>query len=75
MKVTKLCCIAAVSLALTACAKTDEAPPPEKTRAQKDSAIANSGLPGAKGVAGAMSVADSAKARQAALDSASKPQF
>jgi hypothetical protein len=58
---------------LGACSKAETPPPAEKTRAQKDSAIANSGLPGAKGVGMAMNAADSAKARQAALDSASKP--
>jgi hypothetical protein len=60
-------------VAMAACSKSDAPNAETKTRAQKDSAIANSGLPGAKGVAGAMAVADSAKARQAALDSASKP--
>ena len=58
---------------IAACAKSEPAPADTKTRAQKDSAIANSGLPGSQGIANAMKAADSAKARQAALDSASKP--
>jgi hypothetical protein len=67
-----------LALALTlvfavGCGKSDAPPPAEKTRAQKDSAIARSGLPGAKGVGMAMTAADSARARQAAIDSASKP--
>lgn len=39
------------------------------TRAQRDSVIGASGLPGAAGVQGALRVADSAAARQRALDS------
>ena len=61
--------IIAVSIAITACAKPDAPPPQTKTKAQKDSAIANSGLPGAQGVAKAMKAADSARAHQAAIDS------
>jgi len=56
-----------------ACSKSEAPPPPAKTKAQRDSAVANSGLPGAEGVAAAMKVADSAKARQARIDSAGKP--
>ena len=55
------------------CSKSDAPPPPAKTKAQRDSAVANSGLPGAEGVAKAMRAADSAKARQASIDSAGKP--
>jgi hypothetical protein len=61
----------AAALILGGCGKTD-APPAQastKTKAQKDSAIANSGLPGSEGVAKAMRAADSAKAHQAAIDS------
>ena len=43
------------------------------TRRQKDSVIAQSSLPGAKGVGMALKTSDSLKARQAALDSASRP--
>ena len=38
------------------------------TRRQKDSVLAQSGLPGAKGVGMALKVADSLKAKQARLD-------
>ena len=65
--------IAATAAMLAACSKSDPTTQETKTRAQKDSAIANSGLPGAQGVAKAMRAADSAKARQAAIDSAGKP--
>lgn len=43
------------------------------TRRQRDSVLAQSGLPGAEGVAKAQRAADSAKARQAQIDSASRP--
>jgi hypothetical protein len=43
------------------------------TQRQKDSVLAQSALPGARGVGMAMTAADSAKARQAKLDSASQP--
>ena len=56
-----------------ACSKSDAPPPQTKTKAQRDSAIANSSLPGAKGVGMAMKAADSDRLRQAQLDSASKP--
>jgi hypothetical protein len=41
---------------------------------QKDSVLGQSGLPGAQGVTKAMRAADSAKARQAQIDTASRPQ-
>ena len=44
----------------------------EQTQRARDSAIAESRLPGARGVGGALEVADSAAARQARIDSASK---
>lgn len=57
-------------LALAACSGSNEdqsqQPVDQRTR---DSAVANSGLPGASGVQGAMSAADSAAARNARLDS------
>jgi predicted small lipoprotein YifL len=62
-----------VVVSIAACGKSEAPPAETKTKAQKDSAIANSGLPGTKGVGMAMNAADSAKARQAALDSAGKP--
>ena len=43
------------------------------TQRQKDSVLAQTGLPGAQGVAKALRAADSAKARQAQIDSASRP--
>jgi uncharacterized protein YcfL len=43
------------------------------TQRQRDSVLAQTGLPGAAGVGKAMRAADSAKARQAQLDSASRP--
>ena len=43
-----------------------------QTQRSRDSAIAESRLPGARGVGGALEVADSAAARQARIDSASK---
>lgn len=57
------------AIALAACSKSDPTPVAERTRAQKDSAVANSGLPGSEGVKKAMKAADSAKAHQAAIDS------
>ena len=65
--------VALVAGILAGCSKSEPVPQATKTRAQKDSAIANSGLPGAQGVAKAMKAADSAKAHQAAIDSAGKP--
>lgn len=44
-----------------------------KTQAQRDSAIGRSGLPGSKGVMDALGAADSARARQARIDSAGQP--
>ena len=66
-----LCCSAVLVAACSSEPPADQVQ--TKTRAQKDSAIANSGLPGAKGVGQAMAQAESAKARQARIDSASKP--
>jgi len=69
MNIKAIGSIALAATILTACSKSEPAPQATKTRAQKDSAIANSGLPGAQGVAKAMKAADSAKAHQAAIDS------
>lgn len=53
---------------------TSEQPPSEDARRQADSALAESAIPGARGVRGAMNAADSAAARNARLDSlASEP--
>lgn len=43
------------------------------TQRQKDSVLAKTGLPGAQGVGKALAAADSQKARQARIDSASRP--
>ena len=43
------------------------------TQRQKDSVLGQSGLPGAQGVTKALRAADSAKAHQARIDSASNP--
>lgn len=43
------------------------------TRRQRDSAVAESGLPGAAGVRGAMDVADTARARARRVDSMAQP--
>lgn len=55
-------------VALAACSQQKE-PATKPTERQVDTAIANSKLPGAQGVSGAMRVADSAAARNARLDS------
>jgi hypothetical protein len=43
------------------------------TQRQKDSVLAQTGLPGAQGVSKALRAADSAKARQARIDSITPP--
>ena len=55
----------------TACAAPDrdEASADSLTRRERDSLVAESGLPGGSGVRGAMTGADSAAARAARLDS------
>ena len=62
--------LAATLLALTACADTTDKGS-TVTQRQRDSAVAASKLPGAKGVEGAMRASDAAAARAAALDSIS----
>jgi hypothetical protein len=62
---------AAAALALSACAKDDTIQTTtERTRREKDSILANSQIPGARAVKKSMTVADSAAARQARIDSA-----
>jgi hypothetical protein len=62
-----------VLIALSGCspgdANQDAAAADSLTRAQRDSAIGASSLPGAGGVRGAIEIADSARARQATADS------
>jgi len=48
---------------------------PTKTQAQRDSAVGRSGLPGSQGVMKALGAADSARARQARMDSAAKSPY
>lgn len=60
---------------IMSCAKDSDSPPPPRTAEQQravDSTIGASKLPGAKGIQGALKVADSAAARAARLDSLSK---
>jgi hypothetical protein len=61
---------AILSLALVACAKDDTQQTTTRTEREKDSLIARSPIPGAKAVGKAMSVADSAAARGARIDTA-----
>ena len=59
-----------LSLAVVACAKDDTQQATTRTEREKDSLIARSPIPGAKAVGKAMSVADSAAARGARIDTA-----
>jgi hypothetical protein len=63
--------IVAASL-LAACGDSNPKPAP-LTQRQHDSVIGASNLPGATGVRGAMRLADSQTARNARLDSVSRP--
>jgi hypothetical protein len=55
-------------LAASACAKEDTQQTTTRTQREKDSILANSQIPGAKAVKKTMTVADSAAARQARID-------
>ncbi len=58
-----------LSLALVACAKDDTVQSSStRTEREKDSILAGSQIPGAKAVKKTMTVADSAAARQARID-------
>ena len=60
---------AMLSIALVACAKDDTVQSSStRTERQKDSILAGSQIPGAKAVKKTMTVADSATARQARID-------
>lgn len=61
---------AVLSFGLVACAKDDTQQTTTRTEREKDSLIARSPIPGAKAVGKAMSVADSAAARGARIDTA-----
>ena len=67
--------LAMVGTLLAGCVKSDEGGNNRDTmtQRQKDSVLAQSGLPGARGVSKAMRAADSAKAHQAQADSVSPP--
>lgn len=62
---------AAFLLLAVACGGSGSDTPPDtaKTQRQRDSAVANSGLPGAQGVGRAMQLQDSQASRNAQLDS------
>jgi hypothetical protein len=62
-------------LFILGCSESDSKapPPPTKSKAQRDSAVGRSGLPGSQGVMKALGAADSARKRQAAIDSAGIP--
>jgi hypothetical protein len=63
--------VVAISL-LAACGGSKPKPAP-LTQRQHDSMLGASGVPGASGIRGAMRVADSQNARNARLDSVSRP--
>lgn len=68
MKVSSLCIVATL---LLGCSSTDT-PANNRdtmTQRQRDSVLAQSGLPGAQGVGRALSASDSVRARNAQLDS------
>ena len=58
-----------LALLSAGCAGADREDADTLTRREKDSLVAGSGVPGAAGVRGAMTGADSAAARAARLDS------
>jgi len=60
---------AAAAAGALACAPSHQPKAPPPTERQVDSAIGQSRLPGAAGVRGALRVSDSARARNARLDS------
>lgn len=57
------------ALVATACGPTDTAARDSMTQRERDSVLAQSGLPGARGVGKALTAADSVRARNAQLDS------
>ena len=63
--------LAVLTLLIGACAKDDsDENKPALTQREKDSILAGSQIPGARAVKKTMTVADSAAARQARIDSA-----
>jgi hypothetical protein len=70
------CCMAAVLcvICLAACAgETGGNRRDTMTQRQRDSVLGQSGIPGAQGVTKALTASDSVKARNAQIDSASRP--
>jgi hypothetical protein len=66
--------VACCSIALVACSSSSGGNNRDTmTQRQKDSVLGQSGIPGAQGVTKALRAADSAKAHQAQVDSASNP--
>ena len=65
----RLLVLAAIVLAGCAPSETPANNRDTMTQRQRDSVLGQSGLPGAQGVTKALSAADSARARQARLDS------
>ncbi|MGH7636392.1 MAG: hypothetical protein ACREOK_01975 [Gemmatimonadaceae bacterium] len=57
------------ALVATACGPTDTSARDSMTQRERDSVLAQSGLPGARGVGKALTAADSVRARNAQLDS------
>ena len=60
--------IMVLCLSVAGCTSKDPSPQSSLTRQQKDSVLANSKLPGAKAVQGAMDAASADAARQQAAD-------
>jgi hypothetical protein len=68
---TGIRCVAVAALALAACGRPRQPDPPLSARAS-ESALARSGIPGAKGIDRALRVSDSADARRRREDSISR---
>lgn len=67
--VARLVVLVTLATACTGGGKANAGRPDTLTQRQRDSAIGASGLPGAQGVRGALGAQDSARARNARLDS------
>ncbi len=74
MRRTVIALTIAATAAGAACGKKEDTPPPRTAAEQRkvDSTVGASALPGAGGVRGALAAQDSAKAKQALLDSLAK---
>ncbi len=74
-RVHLLAAVALLALGNSGCSPKAEDPRPPRTPEQQravDSTVGASGLPGARGVQGALAASDSAAARRAQLDSIAK---